>query len=245
MSVPAFETLLFDKQGPIARITLNRPAVVNAFNVQMRDDLWEVLHAVRDDPDVRAVVLRGAGLKGFCTGADLTEFGSAPSQEAARRVRWERDVFGLLLDLPKPTLAALHGHVIGSGVEIACLCDIRVAADDAQFSMPETSLGLVPAAGGTQTLPRLLRPGRASEMLLAGWRLDAAQARRWGLVQYVASSREFDAAVDRIASRLAALDSHAAAAAKRAVKAALNLPLAAGLDLEGRELRRLLVGAPA
>ena len=132
----------------------------------MRDDLVQALEAVRDDPDTRAVVLSGAGDRGFCAGADLTEFGSAPSPIVARQVRWERDIWGLFLSLRKPTVAALHGHVIGSGVEMALLCDIRIASEDAVFRMPETGLSLVPAAGGTQTLARHAGVGPALAMLL-------------------------------------------------------------------------------
>ena len=154
-------TVLYTKQDAVALIVLNRPEVINAFNMQMRDDLYATLEAAVDDPDVRAIVVSGSGDRGFCVGADLTEFGTAPSQVVARDVRWERDLWGLFLAVRKPLVAALHGHVIGSGVEIACLCDIRIAADDAVFRMPETALGMVPAAGGTQTLPRVVGRGRA------------------------------------------------------------------------------------
>ena len=162
------QTVLYSKRGPVARVLLNRPEVINAYNLRMRDELFETMEAVRDDPDVRVVLLGGAGSRGFCAGADLTEFGSAPSQVIARSVRWERDVWGLFLQIEKPLVVALHGHVIGSGVEIACLCDVRIAADDALFRMPEVALGMVPAAGGTQTLPRAVGVGSALETLLTG-----------------------------------------------------------------------------
>ena len=142
---------------------MNRPRVMNAYNVLMRDELFVTLEAVRDDPDVRVAVISGAGERAFCAGADLTEFGTAPSQAVARQVRWERDIWGLFLALGKPLVAAMRGYVIGSGVEIACLCDIRIAADDAQFAMPEVALGMIPAAGGTQTLRRV--DGRAAGRL--------------------------------------------------------------------------------
>ena len=121
MPTHPFETVLYQKCGPVAHVVLNRPNVINAFNVQMRDDLSEVLAAIRWDSDVRVLLLRGAGERGFCAGADLTEFGTAPSQMAARQARWERDIFGDLRDLKIPTVAAMHGHVVGSGVELALL----------------------------------------------------------------------------------------------------------------------------
>ena len=135
------QTVLYSKRGPVARVLLNRPEVINAYNLRMRDELFETMEAVRDDPDVRVVLLGGAGSRGFCAGADLTEFGSAPSQVIARSVRWERDVWGLFLQIEKPLVVALHGHVIGSGVEIACLCDVRIASDDAVFRMPRGCAG--------------------------------------------------------------------------------------------------------
>ena len=147
-----FQTILFEKRGAAAHISLNRPKLANAYNVQMRDDFSEALSAVRLDPDVRALLITGEG-RGFCGGADLTEFGSAPSQVIARRVRWERDVWGQLVNLDKPIVAAIHGFCIGSGLEIALLCDLRVAAHGTVFALPEVHLGMIPAAGGTQTLP--------------------------------------------------------------------------------------------
>ena len=240
MTEPPFATCTFEKRGPLAYVTLNRPEVINAFNVQMRDDLWEVFGAVADDPDVRVLVLRGAGPRGFCSGADLTEFGTAPSQAIARRVRWERDVFGRLLRIPRPAIAALHGYVVGSGLEIALLCDIRVAATDAEFSMPETSLGLIPGAGGTQTLPRFVRRGRALEMLLAGRTLTASEALAAGLVQYVVSSETLQAKTDELAERLSTLRPAVATAAKRALRAALDTPMVAGLAAERRMAAGLL-----
>ena len=117
-----FETLLFQKDGAVAHISLNRPQVVNAYNIQMRDDFSEALSAVQLDQEVRALLITGEG-RGFCAGADLTEFGSAPSQVIARQVRWERDIWGQLVNLDKPIVAAVHGYCIGSGLEIALLCD--------------------------------------------------------------------------------------------------------------------------
>ena len=131
------ETILYSKSGSVAHIVLNRPRRINAYNMQMRDEMYQALEAVRDDPGVRVAILRGEGERGFCAGADLSEFGTAPSQVVARQVRWERDIWGLFLSIEKPLIAALHGYVIGSGIEMACLCDIRIASEDTVFSMPE------------------------------------------------------------------------------------------------------------
>ena len=235
----AFETVDLQKAGPVAHLVLNRPEVVNAYNLQMRDDLSHALEAVRDDPDVRSVVLRGAGDRGFCAGADLTEFGTAPSQAVARRVRWERDIWGLFLSLRKPTVAALHGHVIGSGVEMACLCDIRIASDDAVFRMPETGLSLVPAAGGTQTLARHAGVGPAIEMLLSNAPVTADEAMRVGLVHRVVPRDRLPAETQRAALALAELDPRAVAAAREALLSGADMPLDAALRLEARLAERI------
>ena len=234
-------TVLFEKRGDIAVVTLNRPDALNAFSVRMRDELWEVLGAVRDDPDVRGMLLQGAGERAFCAGADLTEFGTAPSQAVARTVRWERDVWGLLLGLPKPTVAALHGYCLGSGLEMAVLCDLRVAADDAVFGMPEAGLGLVPAAGGTQLLPRLLGPGRALDLLLSGRRFGAGEALDYGLVTQVVARSELSGAATALLQRVLRAPGRALAAAKRALAEGADVPLASALDLE----RRLAAGLSA
>ena len=233
-------TVLYFKQGPVAHVVLNRPEVVNAYNMQMRDDLFQALEAVRDDPDVRVCVVRGAGDRGFCAGADLTEFGTAPSQVVARQVRWERDVWGLLLGIAKPLVAALHGHVIGSGVEIACACDVRIASDHAVFRMPEVALGMIPAAGGTQTLPRIMGAGSALEMLLTNRQLAATEALRLGLVHKVVARDALLMEAERIAETLASRDPAAIAAVKTTITTGLDVSLAAGLALEARLAARLI-----
>src|SRR4030042_2063619 len=128
-----FQTVIYEKSEGIARVTLNRPDALNSYNIRMRDELFEVLGAIKDDDEVAVVILKGAGDKAFCAGADLTEFLTAPSPVIARQVRRERDVWGLFLSIPTPIIAAMHGYVLGSGLEIALCCDIRVASDDAQF----------------------------------------------------------------------------------------------------------------
>src|SRR4030042_6023650 len=139
-----FEVIIYEKQDGLAYITLNRPKALNAYSIRMRDELYEALGAIRDDPEVQVVILRGAGEKAFCAGADLTEFLTAPSPVIARRVRFERDIWGLFLKIDKPIIAALHGYVLGSGIEMALFCDIRIASEDAQFGVPEMGLGIIP-----------------------------------------------------------------------------------------------------
>ena len=232
-------TVLLDKSGGVATITLNRPAVINAFNVQMRDELYSTLEAVRDDPDVLSILIAGEGDRGFCAGADLTEFGTAPSQTIARQVRWERDLWGLFLSIPKPMTAALHGYVIGSGVEIACLCDIRIAADNSVFRMPETALGMVPAAGGSQTLPRTVGMSASMKMLLANESVSARRAHEMGLVHSVVARDSLAETAFTAAERLSRIPQEAVAAVKRAVLEGMDSDLERGLELELRLARSL------
>ena len=235
-----FETIVYEKRGPVAHVVLNRPRVVNAYNVKMRDDLYQALHAVADDPDVRVVVVRGAGGKGFCAGADLTEFGTAPSQVIAREVRGERDVWGMFLSIRKPMIATMHGYVLGAGVEMAMLCDLRIASEDAVFGVPEAALGMIPAAGGSQTIPRNVGIPRALGMLLTSRRIGAEEARRWGLVHRIVARERLLAEAESLAEELAARSPQVLAAAKEAQARGADLPLESALDVERRLSLRLL-----
>lgn len=228
----AFETLIYEKEGTLALVTLNRPRVLNAFNIQMRDDLFEVLNAIRDDDEVRVALLKGAGETAFCVGADLSEFLTAPSPVAARQIRFDRDVWGLLLNIPQPLIAVLHGYVLGSGIEMALCCDLRIASDDAQFGLPEVELGIIPAAGGTQTLPRAVGRACALEMLLTGRRINAQEALQRKLVNRVVPADRLLETARGMAEKIAARDPDIIKGIKKAVMDGMDLPLAQGLDLE-------------
>jgi len=230
----AIETVLYRKCGAIAWVTLNRPQVLNAFDMAMRDELYQVLEAIRDDPEVQGVILSGAGDKAFCAGADLTEFGTAPSQTVARRVRWERDIWGLFLEIEQPIVAALHGYVLGSGVEMAQLCDMRVATKDAVFGLPETTLGMIPAAGGTQTLSRNIGSGPALDMLLTGLRLSGVEAYDMGLVNLVVPRQRLLNEAQGVLEGILAGGPAAVQRTKMAVLQGMEMPLSEGLEMEAR-----------
>ncbi len=229
-----FQTLLYEKQDGVAHITLNRPDVLNIYNLQMRDELHQVLGAVGSDPEVTVAILKGAGDRAFCAGADLSEFLMAPSPVIARQVRWERDVWGLFLGLPQPVVAALHGYVLGSGIEMALCCDVRIASEDVRFGLPEASLGIIPAAGGTQTLPRTAGRAKALEMLLAGHWLNAEEALAVGLVNRVVPREELYAHAEALARKIGSLAPQAARFAKQAVVRGSDLSLGEGLEMEKR-----------
>lgn len=229
-----FEAIIYEKHDSIAHVTLNRPQVLNRYNIQMRDELFQVLTAVRDDSDVAVVIFRGAGERAFCVGADLTEFGTSPSPVIARQVRWERDVWGLLAQLKQPLIAAVHGYVLGSGVELSLLCDIRIASEEVVFGLPEVTLGMIPAAGGTQTLPRTVGTSRAIHMLVTGDRINAKEALDIGLVNVVVAHNELDSTADGMARIIASRAPAAVRYVKEAIKRGVELSLEDGLTLEKR-----------
>jgi len=213
-------------------VTLNRPEALNVYNIQMRDDLFGVLGAIKDDPEVRVAIFKGAGEKAFCAGADLSEFLTAPSPTVARQVRFSRDVWGLFLSLPQPLIAAVHGFVLGSGIEIALCCDIRIASEDAKFGLPEVGLGIIPAAGGTQTLPRAIGRGKALEMLLTNRWIKGEEALQCGLVNRLVPKDRLLETAEEMAKKIASHNPIAVRNAKRAVVRGLELPLSEGLELE-------------
>ncbi|MEE9515988.1 MAG: enoyl-CoA hydratase/isomerase family protein [Candidatus Adiutricales bacterium] len=230
----AFETLIFEKRGDVAHVTLNRPEVLNIHNVQMRDDMFEVLSAIKGDTEIRVAVFSGAGEKAFCAGADLSEFLTSPPPLAAREVRLDRDLWGLFLSIPQPLIAAVHGYVLGSGLEMALCCDLRIAADNAQFGLPEIGLGMIPAAGGTQTLPRMAGLGQALDMLLTNRWIDANEALKTGLINKVVTPDQLIPEAEEMAHKIASHKPRVIRSAKQAVMRGLDLPLDQGLELEKR-----------
>ncbi len=227
-----FETIIYKKRDGIGYVTLNRPHALNAYNIRMRDELYQVLAAIKDDPDVKVAIFKGAGERAFCAGADLTEFLTAPSPTIARQVRWERDVWGLFLSITKPIIAALHGYVLGDGIEIAMCCDIRVASEDAQFGTPEMGLGIITAAGGSQTIPRVIGKAHALDMLLTGRWIKAEEAHRLKLVNQVVARDDLLPTAERLANKIKVYDPVAISYAKQAITRGLDLSLERGLELE-------------
>jgi enoyl-CoA hydratase/carnithine racemase len=230
--------VLFDKRGTIAWVTLNRPRQFNAYNVAMRDTLYEALWAVHHDPEITAMVLTGAG-PAFSTGGDLHEFGQAPSPVVARWVRFRRDVWGLLRSLPVPTIAAVHGYTVGGGLEMALLCDVAIAADDTRISLPETGTGMIPGVAGTQTASRRLGLGWALDLCITGRWIDPNQALCIGLVAEVVPAAKLEDRALGLARELGAVPRQVAAIVKTAIWEGLELPLERALELERRLADRL------
>jgi enoyl-CoA hydratase/carnithine racemase len=235
-----FEVIIYEKLDKVAHVTLNRPKALNAYNIKMRDELFEVLGAIQEDPEVRVVILKGSGEKAFCAGADLTEFLTAPPPVSAREARFERDIWSRFIHIQKPFIAAMQGYVLGSGIEMSLCCDIRICSEDAQFGLPEVTLGIIPAAGGSQTLPRTVGRSHALDILLTGRWLKADEAKRMKLVNKVLPRADLYAEAEKIAYRIRNHNPVTVACAKQAVARGLDLSLTEGLRLEKRLGRFLL-----
>ena len=239
MIMHSFETLDFSVDNNVAIIRLNRPRARNAFNTKMRDDLFQVIEAIKDDYAITGSIIYGSG-KDFCAGADLTEFGTTPSQSIARTIRWERDLWSLFLNNPKPMIAAVHGNCIGSGFEMALLCDIIIASRNARFSMPETRLGLIAAAGGTQVLPRSIGPSNTISIFSSPNPITSQQAHSMGIVSKVVAKKRLMDSARTQATYLSTLRPELIAACKFAVNTGCSLPLDQGLLSETRSAMRLM-----
>lgn len=233
-------SVLVERDGDIAWVTLNRPDSINAIDDSIRFGMPPVLRELDADPDVRVILVRGAGARGFCAGADLKEK-RAPETPAEARNRSARSAwFDVFDQMRKPTIAVIHGVCFGGGFEIALACDIRIASSDAIFSLPETGLGIIPGGGGTQRLARSVGMGRALDLILTGERIGAEEALRIGAITRVAAGiDDLKTQALELAQRIAAKPPLSSAFAKEAIKSGFDLDLKTGLRLE-RDLFALL-----
>lgn len=234
--VTELPTLILEASARTAHVRLNRPEVLNAFNMQMRDDFSQVLDFLEAAEGLDVVVMSGEG-RAFCAGADLTEFGTSPSPVAAREIRRRRDVWDRLRRLPQVLVASIHGYCLGSGLELACLADLRLAEEGTQFAFPEMKLGMIPAAGGTQTFPRELRANVALDLILTGERFDAAAAYRLGLLTEIVPGGELTAATAQVTDRLLRHGPERLRSLKRLVTTSTELPTGADYQAERAAFR--------
>jgi len=209
-------------------VTLDHPPV-NALSTAVLGEIEEIARALSATGDVKAVVVRGAG-KAFAAGADVSEFGGP--DEARSISQAFRHAFDAVAAIPRPVIAAIHGVALGGGLELALACDVRLAAASARLGQPEIALGIIPGAGGTQRLPRLVGPARAKELVFSGEAVRAEQAREFGLVDRVVADEALEGEALAWASALARGAVAAMGLAKRAIDAGLDGPLAQGLDVE-------------
>jgi 2-(1,2-epoxy-1,2-dihydrophenyl)acetyl-CoA isomerase len=219
------------REGAVQTITLNRPDVLNAFNRALHKALREALKEARD-PEVRAVVLTGAG-RGFSAGQDLKEFGEAGDVQDALRDSYHPNVLAIRA-LEKPVIAAVNGVCAGAGLSLACVCDVRIAADDSSFVPGFVGIGLVPDAGGTYFLHRLLGASRAFEWMSSNRRLTAAEAHAWGLVSEVVEADALQARAAELAAAYAELPTRGIGMTKRLFDHADNATLEEQLEMEAQ-----------
>ncbi|HUJ83599.1 MAG TPA: enoyl-CoA hydratase-related protein [Candidatus Acidoferrales bacterium] len=185
VSALQLQNVLYEKKGPIAYVTLNRPKVLNALSQAVFSELKEVFGDARDDASVRGVILTGSGDKAFAAGADIAEMSTSTGVQAEESTRHAQAVTELIENLGKPVIGAVNGFALGGGCELAMACTIRIASENAKFGQPEVKLGIMPGAGGTQRLPRLIGKGRALQLILTGDIVNVQEAYRIGLVNEV------------------------------------------------------------
>ena len=230
---PAMSTVSTSRPGDgIAQITLSRPEAMNAISSAMTAELARTCAELAAAPEVRVVVLGAAGERAFCAGADLKERAGMTDADILRQRHAIRGVFGAMLALPQPVIAAVHGFALGGGCELALSCDLVVADETAVFGLPEVTVGVVPGGGGTQTLVRRVGSARAAELIFTGRRVDAREAYDLGIAQRLVPPGEARAVAFEIATAIAKNSPVGTRAAKRALRLGAGVDLRAGLDVE-------------
>ncbi len=199
----SFDNLLVEREGSVAILTINRPKVLNALNLQTLDELRRAILELKHDEAIRAVVLTGAGEKSFVAGADINELAIQTPAGGREHALAGQHVLDLIEHMGKPVIAAINGYALGGGCELAMACTIRIAADTAKLGQPEINLGIIPGYAGTQRLARIIGKGRALELLLTGDQVSAQEAHRLGLVNRVVPGSELMAEAKKLAATLA------------------------------------------
>lgn len=229
--IPMLETILMEREGRVAILTINRPEKLNALNEQVRADLLAALADVEQDDGVGVVVITGAGEKSFIAGADIGEFAGRTPFDQREAMRSPR-IFDVMGSFPKPVIAMINGFCLGGGCELASSCDIRIASEKARFGQPEINLGLIPGGGGTQRLPRLIGLGQTMRLVLTGDIIGAAEAKEIHLVEMVVPHEELRAKTLELAGKIASKSPLTLRVAKEAVRASWKLPIEEGIAYE-------------
>jgi len=226
------DVLLVEKlEGRVALLTFNRPDKMNALNMEVRRALFAALAELRDDDDVRVIILTGAGEKAFIAGADIAEFKDAAPIEQYRAMQ-RGNIYSAMEEFPKPIIAMINGYCLGGGCELSMACDIRVASSRAKLGQPEINLGIIPGGGGTQRLPRLIGEGQAMRMIMTGEMISAAEAERIGLVEKVFEPENLRESTLEMARTMASRSPIALQAAKESILVARRMPMDEGLKFE-------------
>jgi enoyl-CoA hydratase len=226
------ENLKLEKKNKIAYVTIDRPKVLNALNMVTMQELHQVFTELKEDKEIRVVILTGAGEKAFVAGADINELAKNDPVEAKAYTHRGQAVLDLIENLGKPVIACINGFALGGGCEIAMACTMRLASENARLGQPEVKLGLIPGYGGTQRLPRLVGTGLAMQILLTGEMISAQEAHRVGLVNEVVPADKLIARAEEIAARIIANAPLAIQYCMEAVNRGMNMTLQEGLFLE-------------
>ncbi len=225
------ENVIFKKEGSIAFITINREEAHNALNSSIIDRLSEIFHAMEQDEDIVVVIITGAGQKAFAAGADVREIKNAGPGRTAFITRGQ-EILSRIRNSSKVVIAAINGYALGGGCELALMCDLRIASENAKLSLPEAGLGVMAGYGATQLLPRLIGPGKAKYMIFSGIMLNAREAYEIGLVEKVCSSDELMKETIALAEKIASSGPLSMKGSKKAIDGGLDLSLEEGLRLE-------------
>lgn len=246
----ALETLRFERAGNIGRLRLDRPDRLNAMTGELWDELRELGAVLRDDTDLRALVVSGEG-RAFSSGIDTSMFagafgdavasGSSERGRVAELIMRTQESFSWLADAPFATIAAVHGYALGAGLQLALACDLRVFARGTTVGLLELQYGMMPDLGGTQRLPRLVGPGKAKELILTQAKIDAEEAHRIGLCERLVDGADLDAEVIELARTIAAQPPLAVSGVKRAIRAAGELDERSGLRVEAESQEACLI----
>ncbi|MGM0746402.1 MAG: enoyl-CoA hydratase [Bacillota bacterium] len=220
------------RKETIAVVTLNRSHAANSLSADMLYELQDTAQKIESDPNIRCVILTGSGEKAFCAGADLKERRGMDHSQVRRSVSLIQSVVSRIEALPQPVIAALNGTALGGGLELALACDIRIATNNVRLGLPETSLAIIPGAGGTQRLPRLIGQGKAKELIYTGRRISAQEAKEIGLIEYVTASADLLPKAEQLAGFIAANGPIAVRQAKFAINKGLETDLNTGLSIE-------------
>jgi enoyl-CoA hydratase/carnithine racemase len=223
--------VLEQREDRVVLLTLNRPEAMNSFNFAMLKELKEKMDSVQFDPEARVVIITGAG-KAFCAGADLKERATLSERQVKEFIFTIRNLFTSIESLSKPVIAAVNGVALGGGTELALACDIRIASDAASMGLTETRLAIIPGAGGTQRLPRLIGRGKAKELIFTGRRVDAREALEIGLVNQVSPAGELVDAARSMASMICETGPIAIQQAKYAINHGMETDIQTGLAIE-------------
>ncbi|MDO5715921.1 MAG: enoyl-CoA hydratase-related protein [Tissierellia bacterium] len=226
------ENILLDKKDGYAILTINRPKALNALNSTTILEIQKAVKDIEKDDNIKVVIITGKGEKAFIAGADISEMVNYNTVQAYEFGKRGQETLSFIENSKKFYIAAVNGFALGGGCEVSMSCDMRIASDNAKFGIPEVTLGVIPAFGGTQRLPKLIGLGRAKEILATGDMIDAQKAERWGLINNIYSQAELLEKAEEIAVKIAQNSTYAIGEGLVAMNEATQIKLEDGLELE-------------